>query len=352
VNPPSSRHLLFIGTYTSGASRGIYSLSLDAASGALSAPAVAAETSHPSFLVPAPDGRFLYAIRDSEAMVAAFAVQGAALEPLPAAPAPKAVAGCHLAVDRTGRTLLVSNYHTGTIAALVLGEDGRPGAAQLIRHEGSGPHPVRQASSHVHSAAISPDNRFALVCDLGLDRVFSYRLDAGRARLTPAQPPFATDAAGSGPRHCAFNRDGSRAYVSHELDNTATVFGYDAASGALEPRQVISTLPAGFTGKSAAAEVALHPNGRFLYVSNRGHDSIAVLAVADATGLLAPVAFSPSGGRTPRHFALSPDGAWLVCANQDSGSLAAFRVDPATGLLSSVGDPVAVPDPVCVRFFG
>ena len=155
-----------------------------------------------------PDRRFLYAIRDSEARVAAFALRDGALAPLPAAAAPQAVAGCHLAIDRTGRTLLVSNYHTGIIAALALGEDGAPGPAQAIRHEGRGPHPERQAQPHVHSAAISPDNRFALVCDLGLDRVFSYRLDAGAARLAPARPPFTPDAAGSGPRHSAFTADG------------------------------------------------------------------------------------------------------------------------------------------------
>jgi 6-phosphogluconolactonase len=203
----------------------------------------------------------------------------------------------------------------------------------------------------VHSAVISPDNRFALVCDLGLDRIYAYRLDAARARLEAAQPASTADAAGSGPRHSAFAADGRRVYVSHELDNTVTAFDFDPAGGALLARQALSTLPAGFRGESAAAEVALHPNGRFLYVSNRGHDSIAVFAVA-ASGLLSPVDFTPAGGSIPRHFALSPDGAWLVCAHQGSGTLGAFRVDPATGRLAPSGAPVAVPDPVCVQFAG
>ncbi len=351
MNPPAPSHLLFIGTYTSGASRGIYALRLDAATGALSAPTLAAETSHPSFLALSPDRRFLYAIRDSAAMVAAFAVKGDELVPLPAAAAPKAVAGCHLAVDRTARTLLVSNYHAATIAALPLAKDGTPGPGQVIRHEGHGTHPKRQAEAHVHSAVISPDNRFALVCDLGLDRIYTYGLDAARARLEPGRPPFTANDAGSGPRHGAFTPDGRHFYASHELDNTVTAYDYDAASGALLLCQAVSTLPAGFMGESTAAEVALHPNGRFLYVSNRGHDSIAVFAVDGRTGLLSPVEFKPAGGRNPRHFALSPDGAWLVCAHQESSSVAAFRVDPAGGRLAAAGEPVAVPDPVCVRFY-
>jgi 6-phosphogluconolactonase len=349
VHPPPASYLLFIGTYTSGASRGIYSLRLDAATGALSAPVVAAETTRPTFLALSPDRRFLYAIRDSADQVAAFAVQGDTLAPLPAPPTGKGVAGCHLAIDRTGRTLLVSNYHAGTIAAHALQADGTLGPPQIIHHEGRGPHPVRQKESHVHSATISPDDRFALVCDLGLDRVYSYRLDAAQARLAPAQPPFTTDAAGSGPRHSAFSADGRRLYVTHELDNTVTAFDYDAASGALALRQAVSTLPAGFMGESAAAEVAVHPNGRFLYVSNRGHDSIAIFAVAP-TGLLTPLEFVPAGGRTPRHFALSPDGAWLVCAHQDSNSVSAFRVDPSSGRLAPAATAV-VPEAVCVRFF-
>jgi 6-phosphogluconolactonase len=352
MNPPGAPHLLFIGTYTTGASRGIYALRLDPASGDLAAPVVAAETSHPSFLALSPDRRFLYAIRDSEARVASFEVRDGALSLLPAAPAPKAVAGCHLAVDRTGRTLLVCNYHAGTVAALPLAADGRPGPGQVIHHEGRGPHPKRQEAAHVHSAAISPDNRFALVCDLGLDRIYTYQLDAAQARLAPGRPPFTANAAASGPRHSAFSPDGRRFYASHELDNTVTAYDYVAASGALVLRQAVSTLPAGFVGESSAAEVALRPDGRFLYVSNRGHDSLAVFAVDGATGLLSPVEFAPAGGRNPRHFALSPDGAWLVCAHQGSSSIGVFRVDPATGRLSPVGNPVTVPDPVCVRFYG
>ncbi len=347
VLPPTL--LAYIGTYTKGASRGIYAVRLDTATGALSPPTVAAETTHPTFLVYSPDRRFLYAVRDSAAMVAAYAVEAEGLRPLPSAPSPQAVAPCHLAVDRTGRTLLVANYHTAIIAALPLAPDGTPGPAQVIAHLGRGPHPQRQAAAHVHSSAISRDNRFALVCDLGLDRIYSYHLDAAQSRLTPAQPPFTAAAAGSGPRHSAFSADGSRFYVVNELANTVCAYDYDGASGALALRQEISTLPAGFAGQTTAAEVALHPNGRFLYASNRGHDSLAVYAVGPE-GDLVPVEFAPSGGRDPRHFALTPDGGWLLCANQNSSSVGAFRVDGATGRLQPAGTPVTVPDPVCVRF--
>jgi 6-phosphogluconolactonase len=351
MTPPPSRHRLFIGTYTTGASRGIYAAELDAATGVLAVPALAAVSSHPSFVALSPDGRRLFAIRDSEAMAAAFAVQGAVLEALPAPASAQAVAGCHVAVDRTGRTLLVCNYHRGLVASLPIGPDGTLGEPRIIRHSGHGPHPVRQKEPHVHSSAISPDNRFALVCDLGLDRIYSYRLDAAQSRLAPAEPPFTAAAPASGPRHSAFAADGRRFYVSNEIDNTVAAYGFDAASGALSLLQAVSTLPAGFIGESAAAEVAVGPDGRFLYVSNRGHDSIAVFAIAPATGVLSPVEFTPCGGRGPRHFALSPDGAWLVCANQNSSSLSSFRVDGASGRLTPAGEPVAVPDPVCVRFY-
>ncbi len=349
MNPPS--HLIFVGTYTTGASKGIYSVRLDPASGSLSEPALAAAASHPTFLAFSPDKRLLYSIVDSEAWASAFSIEGERLAPLAAPPAAKAVGGCHLAVDRTGRALVVSNYHTAALAALAVRGDGSLGPPQVIRHNGRGTDPVRQAGPHIHSAVISPDNGFVLVCDLGLDRIYVYRLDASNARLSPAQPPYAVSAPRSGPRHSAFAANGARAYVNHELDNTVTAFDFDPATGGLSPIQTISNLPAGFTGKNIAAEIALHPGGNFLYVSNRGHDSIAVFSVAAATGLLSPVEFTPSGGLTPRHFAISPDGAWLVCANQGSGTLQAFRIDRATGRLTPAGRPVPVPDPVCVRFY-
>jgi 6-phosphogluconolactonase len=344
--------LIFIGTYTHGASRGIYAVHLNHATGALSAPTVAAATGNPTYLALSPDRRFLYAVRDTEAMAAAFAIDAATgtLVPLPAAPSPSAGAPCHIAVDRTGRTVLVANYHNPLVATLPILGDGTLGAPRIIRHAGRGHNPERQDQSHVHSANVSPDNRFALVCDLGLDKIFTYRLDPVRAELAAAVPPFAVTAPGSGPRHLVYADGGRLAYVINEIDSTIAVYAYDAATGSLAEQQVISTLPANFSGKTKTAEIALHPNGKFLYGSNRGHESLAVFAVAPKTGALSLIEIVPCGGACPRCLALSPDGGWLVCANQESNSLTSFRVDAATGRLAPVGGAVAVPEPTCVLF--
>jgi 6-phosphogluconolactonase len=203
----------------------------------------------------------------------------------------------------------------------------------------------------VHSANVSPDNRFALVCDLGLDKIFTYRLDPAAAQLEASVPPFAVTAPGSGPRHLIYAGGGKRAYVINEIDSTIVAYDYNPADGTLSPKQTVSTLPAGFSGQTKTAEIALHPNGKFLYGSNRGHDSIAIFSVAPATGALAPIDITPSGGVFPRSFALSADGAWLVCANQDSNNLCTFRVDAATGRIEPTGASVAVPAPVCVLFY-
>jgi 6-phosphogluconolactonase len=358
--------LFLLGTYTKSDSRGIYAARLDPATGVLSGPVPAADTTAPSFLAYSPDRRFLYAVRDSESVAAAFRAApalarapgrdppdaleaGLLLEPI-TGPSPKAVPPCHVSVDRTGRVLLATNYHTGTVSAMALATDGTPGAPRVIRHEGRGPDPARQASAHPHSATVSPDNRFAIVCDLGLDRIFTYRLDAARAALEASAPPFVAAEPGSGPRHFAFGRDGRHGYAIHEMASTVVCHAYDAASGALEPRQAVSTLPAGAAGGSAGAEVAVDPAGRFLYASNRGHDSLAVFSIDGANGTLRPVEWVPCGGRTPRHFSLSPDGRWLVCAQQDSNTVCSFGVDPATGRLTRVPGRLSVPMPTCILF--
>ena len=342
---------IFIGTYTKTGSRGIYATRLDSA-GALSAPALAGEASNPTFLALSPGRKNLYAVRDSPAMAAAYAVDPAAglLRPLAPVDPPAGPGPCHAAVDRSGRALILTNFHTGIVAALPIRAEGTLGAPRTLLHAGRGPHPTRQASAHPHSSTIAPDNRFALVCDLGLDRIFTYRLDPERAALAPAATPFAAAVPGSGPRHAVFGPDGRRVYVINEIANTIALYDYDDAGGALAPGPVVSTLPADFSGESSAAEIALHPNGRFIYGSNRGHDSLALFSVDRATGALALLECVPCGGRGPRSFALSPDGAWLVCAHQNSDSLSAFRVDGATGRLTRTGDAVGPPAPVCVGF--
>ena len=344
---------LFIGTYSRSGSRGIYSMRMDAATGALGAPGLAAETGNPTFLALGPGRDVLYAVRSSPQAVVAYAVPAdGVLAPLSPPAASEAGAPCHVAADRTGRMLLATNYHTGEVAALAILSGGAPGSPVMTRHRGRGPHPTRQASAHPHSATFSPDNRFALVCDLGLDRVFTYPVDPGLAALGPGAPREAVLPPGTGPRHLAFGPGGRRVYVVGALANTITVLDYDASSGSLAPRQSVRTLPAGFAGESSAAEVSLHPGGAFLYASNRGHDSIACFAVDPSSGALEPAGFTPCGGRNPRHFAFSADGRWLACAHQDSGSVASFAVDPAGGRLSPTGSLAAVPAPVCVLFAG
>lgn len=347
-------HLMFLGTYTrTGASRGIYALRLDADTGALSPPELVAETPDPGWITLAPDGRTLFAIHPSPAQAIAFRIDASAgrLTPLtPPAAAPRAAAPSHLAVDATGRTLLAANYAEGYVAAVPILPDGTLGVPRIVRHEGRSVHPTRQTQPHVHSVTLSPDNRFVLVADLGLDRVYSYAVGAAAATLVPAAIPFVAAVPGAGPRHVKFGADGTQAYVINELDNTIASYRYDARTGALTPRQVVTTLPADFTAPTTTAEIRLHPNGRFLYGSNRGHDSIAVFSIDPTTALLRLVEIVPSGGRTPRNFALSPDGRWLVCGHQDTPLLTVFRVDAATGRLERLPHTAPVPVCICVLF--
>lgn len=356
----SSSHLVFFGTYTrDSASKGIYAARLDAASGALSAPTVVAEITDPAWITLTPDQKVFYAIHGSPSQAIGFAVDAAnaALTPLPlgndASPAPSAPAvnpPSHLAVDATGRVLLAANYRDGYVSAVPIHHDGTLGTPNIIRHTGRGPDPKRQEKPHVHSVTLSPDNRFVMAADLGLDKVFSYALDPAAAKLTPANPPFVETEPGSGPRHFKFGRDGQHAYVINEMGGTITAFDYDAAHGALTPIQTISTLPPDFTGLKWNAEVRIHPNGRFLYGSNRTHDSIAVFAIDAATGKLTLVEIVSSGGKNPRNFALSPDGRWLVCGHQETPLVTVFGIDSGTGRLTPTNHAADVPSCVCVLF--
>jgi 6-phosphogluconolactonase len=349
---PGAVHRLFIGTYTKKASRGIYSVALDAATGSLGPPVLAAEAPNPTFIAQSPDRRFLYSVCAGPGWASSFRIDPASprLVPVQQVAADSSPTPCHLAVDGTGRVAVAANYHLGLAAAIPLGEDGTLGDPRVVAHFGKGPHPSRQKQSHVHSTNFAPDGRFVAVCDLGLDRIFSYELDREAVALRPAAVPFVSTAPAAGPRHLAFNRQGTLAYAINELDNTVVAYGYDSATGALRPLQAVSALPPGFSGESTAAEVRIHPSGRFLYGSTRGPDSLAVFAVDGATGRLLPIENVPCGGKGPRSFALSPDGAWLVCAHQDSDTLCAFRVDAASGRLERVPGTVSVSMPVCVLF--
>ncbi len=345
-------HRLFIGTYTRRASLGIYAASLDRATGALGMPELAAEAPNPTFLALSPDRRFLYAVCACDGWASSFRVDpaGPRLVPVQQAPAGAGPTPCHIAVDASGRIAVAANYHLGQAAAIPLEADGTLGTPRVVSHAGRGPHPTRQAAAHVHSANFSPDGRFAIVCDLGLDRIYTYTIDRDAVALAPLSAPFVTAAPGAGPRHFAFGPDGRRGYAINELDSTITAYDYAAPNGGLVPRRSVSLLPQGYRGDATAAEIRFHPNGRFAYGSVRGPDTLAVLAVDRASGDLSPVEVVPCGGRGPRSFSISPDGAWLVCAHQDSDSLCVFRVDGATGRLERVPGTVPMSMPVCVLF--
>jgi 6-phosphogluconolactonase len=354
----ASSHLIYLGTYTrNSASKGIYAVRLNAETGALSAPHVVAEATDPAWITLSPDKKFLYAIHGSASQAIGFTVdaRNGRLRPLPAgkaiSPAILLSPPSHLAVDATGRVLLAANYREGFVSATPLRDDGTLDAANLFRHEGKGPHPTRQAAPHVHSVTLSPDNRFVIVADLGLDRIFTYALEPQTAQLTPANPPFVATESGAGPRHFKFSPDGRHGYAINELNNTITVYDYEFGRGVLTPKESVPTLPPDFKNPSSTAEVRVHPNGKFLYGSNRGHDSIAVFSMDASSGKLTVVEIVNTGGKNPRNFALSPDGKWLVCGHQDTPLLTVFAVDPSTGRLARSTHTASVPACVCILFY-
>jgi len=347
---------VYVGTYTKSKSRGIYSLRMDLATGSLTPPELAAEAKNPSFLAVHPTGRFLYAVAENwgtggaeVGSIAAYAISPEGrLSPLNRQPS-GGRGPCHLTVDREGRNVLVANYGSGQVAVLPVGADGRlTEPSSVIQHAGRGPDPKRQEGPHAHSINLDPAGRFAFACDLGLDKVMVYRFDSAGGRLAPHDPPAACVAPGAGPRHLSFHPSGRFAYVINEMASTVTAFAYDAEGGALRELQTVPALPAGWRGQNTTAEVRVHPSGRFLYGSNRGHDSIAVFTIDARTGRLAAAGHQPTLGREPRHFAIDPAGVWLLAANQNSDSLVVFRIDPETGGLMPTGIAVEVPSPVCV----
>jgi 6-phosphogluconolactonase len=353
---------VYIGTYTSGGkSQGIYLAHFDPATGRLGAPQLAARTANPSFLAAHPNRRFLYAVGETAnfggkpvGLVSAFGIAAdtGALT-LINQQSSGGAGPCHLAVDRTGKWLLVANYGSGSIAVLPIRQDGalgEPGA--IVQHHGSSVNPQRQAGPHAHFITLDPAGRFVLTCDLGLDKVLVYRLDPARGTLAPNDPPSASLRPGAGPRHLAFHPNGRLLFVISEMGSSLTAFSWDSRRGALKQLETVSTLPAAFAGSSTCAEVQVHPSGRFIYGSNRGHDSIAVFAVDSSTGKLSLLEHQSTQGQTPRHFAIDPTGRWLLAENQDSDNIVEFRIDAASGRLTPAGQEIKVGSPVCVEFVG
>lgn len=351
-----THYLAMVGTYTTKTdSKGIYAFDFDSASGKLTAIGLAAATPDPSFVVVHPNGKFAYAANEAgkQSTITAFSLDAKSakltqLNHLPALGADP----CFLSFDKTGKFLFVANYSSGNVVVFPLLADGRLGEhTALVTNQGTtGPNKERQEGPHAHWIERSPDNRFLLVSDLGLDQILSYRFDAVKGTLTPNDPPFAKLAPAAGPRHGAFSPSGKFFYVVSEINSTVTAFAYDSAKGTLKDFQVLSTLPKDFHGRNDDAEIAIHPAGKWLFASNRGHDAITVFTIDPASGKIKLAGDFPTGGKEPRHFALDPTGHFLLAENQNSNSIVVFRINLSTGALTQVSQADDVPSPVCLNF--
>ena len=353
------RYLAYVGTYTDKGSKGIYAYRFDPSSGELGDLGLVATTDNPSFLAVAADNRYLYALNEVNKFEAGETgaittynldrnsgkltqlQQVSSLGPGPA----------HLSLDRAGKFVLVANYDGGSIAVFPIEKDGTLGTrTAFVQHTGSSANKDRQSSPHAHQIQATADNKFVLVADLGLDELLVYRFDRKKGALSPANPPHVRVSPGSGPRHFAIAPSGQFVYLVTELSSTVIVYSFDNSSGRLSELQTISTLPKGFKGANTTAEITTDMAGKFLYVSNRGDDSIAVFAIDQGNGRLSLVEHVKTGGKEPRHFALDPTGRWLFAENQNSNDVRIFRVDPELGRLTPTSHTIEVNSPVCVVF--
>jgi 6-phosphogluconolactonase len=345
--------LVYIGTYTKhGTSQGMYVYRLDPSTGALSHVQTVADVADPTYMTFGPQGRMLYSVNErvEKGEVSAFSVDPSSGHlTFVNRVASHGADPAHLSVDPSGGWLLVANYTGGTIAALPLAQDGSLGeASDVVRHTGSGPHADRQQGPHPHMIVADPAGAFILVADLGVDAVLAYRLDRATGRLVAQPDAGGRLPPGAGPRHLAFSADGRFAYVLGELDSTLVAFAYDAPTGRLSQTQVVRTLPEAFAGDNTTAAVVVAASGRFVYASNRGHDSVSAFAIDSASGQLTPRGHTPTGGRTPRDINLAPSGNILLAANQDSDSVTSFFVDQQSGAVEPTGHSIDVPRPVRV----
>ncbi|MBT4498621.1 MAG: lactonase family protein [Gemmatimonadetes bacterium] len=347
--------LVYVGTYTRRGSEGVYVYRLDMGTGALMQVGAGAGVENPSFLAIAPDKKHLYAVGEvgefngkESGAVGAFAIDQESGElTFLNQQASEGNGPCHISIDQNGKYALVANYGGGSVSILPIQEDGSLGeASDFVQHEGGSVDEGRQKGPHAHSINVDPTNQFAFAADLGLDQVLCYRIEGGK--LPPNEPPFTAVAGGEGPRHFDFHPSGKFAYLITEMGNKVVAFNYDSAKGTLEEIQMISTLPEGWEGTSYCADVHVSPDGRFLYGSNRGHDSIAIYAIDQATGMLSLVDIAPCGGKNPRGFGIDPSGTFLLAGGQDTDNITIFRIDAESGRIEPTGE-VSVPMPVCVK---
>mgnify|MGYP000998558577 CR=1 FL=1 len=351
--------VVYVGTYTKTDSKGIYAFSFNTDDGRLQLLGLAGEAVHPSFLAVHPSSRYLYAVQEAPSqqdprvgLIFAFSIDPQTHQLTRLGSVSSAGDGpCYLHLDRSGRFLLTANYGSGSIAVFPILADGRLGEpCSQVQHEGTGLDPVRQKGPHAHSIRFSPDQRFVLSADLGLDKLMIYRFDRRTGALTANDPPYLHTAAGAGPRHFAFSPDSRLIYLINEMNSTIDAAKWDSKNGLPNVVQTVSTVPEAFSESNSTAEIQVHPNGRFVYGSNRGHNSIVVFRRDRRSGALTLVEYVSTRGKTPRHFAIDPSGKWLIAANQNSDSIVVFRIDQKTGRLSETGQPLSVSMPVCISF--
>jgi 6-phosphogluconolactonase len=340
----------YIGTYTGHGSQGIYVYRFDPATGELATIGLAASIANPSFLAVNPAGTYLYAVSENDGgSVSAFRIDRKTGQLAPLNRVSSRGSGpCALSVDPAGKCVLAANYGSGSVALIPIRADGSLAEPSAFdQHKGSSVNRERQQGPHAHSAVFSPDDRFALSADLGVDLIYIYRFDAARGALAPVGS--ASVAPGSGPRHLAFHPSGKFVYAINELTSTVTAFAWNA--GALKEIATVPALPPDYRGTRSGAEIQVHPSGKFLYASNRGEaNDIAIFSLDAVTGKPAPAGHVASGGRTPRNFSIDPTGRYLVAANQDSNNVVVFLIDPANGRLTPTGKTIALTAPVCVQF--
>ncbi len=354
----ASSYFVYVGTYTGPKSKGIFAYRYDPKTGHYTSMGVVAEVKNPSWVITDPHHRFLYAVTEAgndgkvHGSISSYAIdpKTGALKFLNKVDSGGGGA-CHLVVDQTGKILFVANYGSGSVASFALNADGSIGnQTGFDQHSGSSVNPERQQGPHAHAVVLSPDNRFLIVPDLGTDQVKIYRVDTAKSSFTPNDPAFVSVKAGLGPRHFTFGPSGKFAYLLCEMGSSVVTFSYDAAKGSLTPLQTISNLPPGFTGEDNSAEIEVDRSGRFLYASNRGHDSITVYAIDPAKGTLTKVQVQPTNGNIPRNFAIDPTGKFLLAANQKSDSIVILAIDPKNGQLKPTGQTLDVPAPVSILF--
>jgi 6-phosphogluconolactonase len=361
-NVKGNEYLMYVGTYTlaDSTSKGIYAYRFNSRSGLVTPLGLAAQTVNPSFLTVAPNHHFLYAVNETgdfngqkSGAVSAFSIDPVSGKlTLLNQVASGGADPCYISMDKAGKFVLVANYTGGSIAVFPVHEDGRLAEhSTFIQHAGHGPNPQRQEAAHAHSIDLSPDNRFAVVDDLGLDETLVYKFDDAQGSLNPNNPPFAeATAPGAGPRHFALSSNGKFGYVVNEMASTVSVFSFDPGAGVLSPVQTISTLPEGFAKENTTAEILVSPSDKYLYASNRGNDSIAVFAIDSQTGKLTLVQYSPTKGESPRNFEIAPGGSLLFVGNEKSDNITVLHVDGKSGRLTPTGKVLEISQPVCIRF--